>query len=135
MARTWNGLDVQARVHRAAGRAIVAVGVAAAVQTKVICHVVTGTLSRSIHVSPLMANHDGDQESAHSGADLLSSSFSLVATPTPYGPAVEVGSWVDYACVEWVGRRHVGLTEGLGAVRGIQTEKIVRQAFREEGLR
>lgn len=137
MARVWNGLEIEDRIHRASGRAIVGIGMAVAVQTKMICHVWKqgGTLRRSIHVSTPMEPHDDDQESAEMGMDLLSQGMGAEAFHGPLGFGVEVGSWVDYACVEWVGRRHPGITEGLSAVRGIQADRIVQQAFREEGLK
>lgn len=135
MARTWNGLTIQDKAHRAAGRAVIGIGMATAVEAKRLTHVVSGTLSRSIHFAPLMEMHDDDQSSAAAGADLLMTAFHTEATFTKTGPAIEVGSWLDYACVEWVGRRHPGIIEAMDSVRGIQADRIVAQAFREEGLK
>lgn len=133
MEREWYGLELQARINRAAGRAIIGIAMAVAVETKNITHVVNGNLRRSIHAAEVGYDGSPDEEEAQS-ADLLMSHFMPVATPTPFGPAVEVGSWMPYACVEWVGRGHPGITQGLESVRGIRTDVIVRRAFQEEGL-
>lgn len=135
VAREWDGLTLQARIHRACGRAIIGVGMAAAVETKRITHRHSGTLARSVHVAEAgrIADEDEDMaEAAHT--DLLMSRGFPEAKHTPDGTAVEVGSWLPYACVEWVGRGHPGITQGLEAVRGARATMIVRQAFMEEGL-
>lgn len=136
VSRRWDGLTLLERINRAGGRSIVGIGLAVSRETKIVTHVWKndGTLRRSVHVSPLKTFHDDDEHRAKT-ADLLTTSFETQATPTPYGPAVEVGSWVSYACVEWVGRKHPGVTQGLEVVRGVQADAIVAQAFREEGLR
>ena len=140
VARTWNGMSITDRVHRAGGRAIIGIGVAVATETKRITHVISGTLRRSITVSPHGTVHDSDEATAlpesQGGleADLLLSGESIEATPTLLGPSVEVGSWLPYACVEWVGRNHPGITQGLEMVRGARADAIVAQAWREERL-
>lgn len=134
MARMWNGLTIQDKAHRAAGRAIIGIGLQVAVDAKRLTHVISGTLSRSIHVAPLAASHDDDQELAESGADLMLGSSFIKPTPGPFGPLIEVGSWLDYACVEWVGRRHPGINEAMEAARGSRANRIVWQAWHEEGL-
>jgi hypothetical protein len=107
-----------------------------AVDTKRVTHVLNGDLRRSIHAAPV--NYDGSEDEGevvnNPTADLLMSKLPEMATRTPFGPSVEVGSWMPYACVEWVGRGHPGITEGLEAVRGAQTDKVVHAAFRQEGL-
>lgn len=133
MARTWNGMTIQAKVRRASGRAIVAIGMNVAVDTKRVTHRVSGTLARSVHVATIRADHEDDEQDAQ-GNDLMLLSSAAHATQTPLGLAVEVGSWLPYACVEWVGRQHPGVTVGLEAVRGVRADTIVRAAFREEGL-
>lgn len=133
MARTWEGLTFQARAHRAAGRAIIGIGMAVSADTKRLTHRVSGTLARSIHAAPIGADHEGDENSALT-QDLMMSRGFLVPTPTPAGPSLEVGSWLPYACAEWIGRDHPGITQGLEGVRGARATSIVMQAFREEGL-
>ena len=133
VARRWEGLTVQDRIHRAAGRAIVGIGVLVAADTKRITHKVSGDLARSVHAAPPSHPHDGDEEAAKNG-DLMLLPGQLKAARTPVGEVIEVGSWMPYACVEWEGRGHPGITEGLEAVRGVRADSIVRQAFREEGL-
>lgn len=133
VARTWEGVGITQKINRAAGRSIIGIGVLGAVETVRVTHKLTGTLARSVHVAPLMKYHDDDEEEAKNGADLM-----LMETPhatqTPIGPVVELGSWISYACVEWVGRMHPGVTQGVEMVRGARADAIVAQAFREEGL-
>jgi hypothetical protein len=136
MERSWLGDEVTARINRAAGRAIIGVGMQAAVDTKRVTHVISGDLRRSVHVAPV--EYEGSEDEGmvadNPSADLLMSTMPQLASPTPLGPAVEVGSWMPYACVEWVGRGHPGVTEGLESVRGMQTDRIIAAAFRQEGL-
>lgn len=136
MARSWNGMTIEQRVNRAAGRAIVAIGVNVAVDTKRVSHRISGTLVRSVHAAPAGESHDEERElrEAQQGGDLLLLGGQVHATPTPFGPAIEVGSWLPYACVEWVGRQHPGVEQGLEMARG-RVDAIIVQAFREEGLR
>ena len=134
VARTWNGVTLDAKINRAAGRSIVGIGVLASVETKRVTHKLTGTLARSVHAAPLMEYHDDDEEEAKDGSDLMLAQENLRATTTPFGPTLEVGSWISYACVEWVGRMHPGVTQGIEMVRGARSDAIVAQAFREEGL-
>lgn len=120
------------RIKRATGRAIVGIGVAVATETKRVTHVQFGDLRRSVHAAP--AGYDGGDDEVQAGRGDLLHEMVPEPTPSPVGPMVEVGSWMPYACVEWVGRGHPGITQGLEAVRGIRANSIVLQAFREEGL-
>lgn len=131
-ARTWNGITIAQKIERAGGRAIVGIGVAAAVETKKVTHVLSGTLRRSVHAAPPNEFHDDDERGAEH-ADLMIGSTPHSA-PSKFGPVIEVGSWISYACVEWVGRMHPGVTQGVEMVRGGRADMIVAQAFREEGL-
>lgn len=133
MARSWYGESFRGRVHRACGRAVVTVGTHVAVEAKRVTHVQWGTLRRSIHVAPTGYDGAGDERAAQ-GRDLLSSANPETATHTSEGAAVEVGSWLPYACAEWIGRGHPGITEGLEMVRGARVALIVKTAFAEEGL-
>lgn len=131
MARTWEGMALATRVRRAAGRAIVATGLNVAIETKRVTHVQYGNLRRSVHAAPVKYD-GGDDENRAASDDLL---FPLPEpTQTTLGPAVEVGSWLPYACVEWIGRGHPGITQGLENVRGSKMRGLVMTAFREEGL-
>ncbi len=136
--REWHGPEIQMRTHRAAGRGIISIGTHIAVATKQITHVITGNLRRSIHVAPAFyekANEDIDRTLA--GEDLLlmgAEEVEAVHSEVLGGPAIEVGSWLPYACVEWVGRGHPGITQGMEAVRGPVSYAIMKRAFREEGL-
>ncbi len=132
--RSWFGGELQMRKDRACGRAIVSIGTHVAVETKRVSHRVTGNLVRSVHAAPVGYEGGADDERMAPTADLLMAFTTIPATPTPFGPAVEVGSWMPYACVEWVGRQHPGVTQGLEAVRGLKADRIVREAFKQEGL-
>jgi hypothetical protein len=138
VARKWEGLTFMEQLNRAAGRSIVGIGQAVAVETKRVCHVgVSGNLRRSVHCAPPSADHSGDEDASQS-QDMMLAVGTVHAEEDPnglgVGPSVEVGSWLDYACVEWVGRGHPGVTQGLEAVRGARADLIVAQAFREERL-
>jgi hypothetical protein len=132
--KEWYGPELQARGHRAAARALIGFATRVAVETKMVTHVMSGTLRRSVHAAP--AHYEGayeDERRAEGGEDLLDTSMAMTATPTHAGYAVEVGSWMPYACVEWVGRGHPGVTQGLEAARPM-VGAIFQKAFREEGL-
>lgn len=133
VARTWNGMELQDRLHRAAGRSIIGIGQAIAVETKRVTHVMEGTLKRSVHAAPAGYDGSGDEDLAES-SDLMLLLGAPQAVIGPLGATLEVGSWLPYACVEWVGRQHPGVTQGLEVVRGHHADSIVFQAFREEGL-
>lgn len=133
MARTWEGLTFQARSHRAAGRAIIGMGMAVSADTKRLTHRISGTLARSVHAASPGVDHDADENEAIS-TDLMMSRGFLVPTQTAEGPTIEVGSWLPYACAEWIGRNHPGITQGLEGVRGARATALVMQAFREERL-
>lgn len=86
--RTWHGDELIARTKRANGRAIVGMGEQAAVEMETLAHVgETGILKKSIHVA--RADTGGAVD-----ADQMSSRTGLAKWQ------IEVGSWVDYACVE-----------------------------------
>jgi hypothetical protein len=132
---SWFGPEIVARINRASGRAIVGIGMAVAVETKVVTHVVSGNLRRSIHAAPVRyTDAEADLRNVESFADLMLLYGPPPPTRTPLGPAIEVGSWLPYACVEWVGRMHPGITLGLEAVRGQRAHRIVYTAFKAEGL-
>ena len=130
--REWNGPDILRRTNRAAGRGIIGFGVLVSRETKILTHKMSGTLARSVHAAPVGYElAEADESQAERGQDL-----GMIVPPpthTPAGPAVEVGSWVSYACVEWVGRGHPGVTQGLEAARP-RADAIFFQAFKEEGL-
>ena len=130
VTRTWGGDEIELRSQRAAGRAVVAIAVNAASETKRLTHRFSGTLARSTHAAPVGYEGSGDERVAR-GADMNDIPH---ATHTAEGPAVEVGSWLPYACVEWVGRGHPGVTQGVEATRGARVDAIVAAAFRAEGL-
>lgn len=133
MTRVWHGETIRRKGHRAAGRGIVGIAVAISRETKIVTDKISGTLARSVHAAP--ARYEGaeqDETDAAGGQDL--GSRIPLATPTGLGPACEVGSWVSYACVEWVGRGHPGVQQGLEKVRGPQANAIMAQAWREEGM-
>lgn len=132
-AREWHGMELSARVHRASARAILKIGETVAANTKRVTHVQFGTLRRSVHVAP--AGYDGanDERMARSG-DLQTGMTWIDRGQAGANPVVEVGSWLPYACAEWIGRGHPGVTQGLEMVRGAEADAIVFGAFKSEGL-
>jgi hypothetical protein len=135
VSKSWYGPELEAKIKRATGRSIVAIGMAIAVETKIVCHVVSGNLRRSIHAAPIRyTDADQDLRNVETYADLMLLYGPPPPTWTPLGPSIEVGSWLPYACVEWVGRMHPGVTQGLEMVRGQRADKIVFAAFKAEGL-
>lgn len=131
VTQEWYGPEFLARLNQAAGRAIATIGVNVAIETKRVTHVQFGTLRRSVHAAPATQTHDGDLNTATS-SDMLN--MAPETDESPWGPSIEVGSWLPYACVEWVGRGHPGVTEGMEMVRGARVQAIVAQAFYEAGL-
>lgn len=131
--RDWHGKSIQARVHRASARSILRIGEEIAAATKRITHVQFGTLRRSIHVAPAGYDGAGDEGAAKNG-DLMRGASWIDAGVAGANPVVEVGSWLPYACAEWIGRGHPGITQGLEMVRGVQADAIVVAAFKAEGL-
>jgi hypothetical protein len=116
---SWYGNEIVARAQKASGVAIIAIGEEVSRETKIITHVITGNLRRSVHAAPAgYGGEGGGGEGASFSGD---------------GASVEVGSWLPYACVEWVGRGHPGVTQGLEAARS-KADVIVRAAFAAEGL-
>jgi len=134
MAREWNGMGLQDRVNRASGRALVGISMQVVVNTKRVTHRISGSLARSVHAAqPMTADEEMDERLAEAGTDLALYYGMPVPVHTPMGRALEVGSWMPYACVEWVGRGHPGVTQGLEMSR-IMVNPIIEKAFREEGL-
>lgn len=81
----WNGDEIERRARRAVGRSIVGIGEMISAEAKGIVHVITGDLRRSIH------------------AAVPATMGERTATPsnvlTGDGAIIEVGSWLDYACL------------------------------------
>jgi len=132
MARDWHGMSIRHKTDRAAARALVGIGMEVARETKLVTHRISGTLARSVHAAPVGYEYAAEDARDAVEHDLLLRE-ALHPTPLPTGPAIEVGSWLPYACVEWVGRGHPGVTQGLEIGRA-KTDRYVRQAMREEGL-
>lgn len=135
MARNWKGLSIEGKKNRAAGRALVGIAMQGAVETKRETHRISGTLARSVHAAPVgYEGYDEDEQRATGGEDLLMEGMGVESIRVrPEGMVIEFGSWLPYACAEWIGRAHPGITQGLEAARG-KADRIVAQAFREERL-
>ena len=132
--REWHGDEILRKQRRATGRGIVGIAEAVSAETKRVTHVgESGNLRRSVHAAPV--GYDGSNDENLVADTDLATVITGQATTTPFGPAVEVGSWMPYACAEWVGRSHPGVTQGLEQVRGARADRIMQAAFRAEGLR
>ncbi len=142
MERSWEGIPLQARIDRANVRATISLAVHAAMATKEITHVISGTLKRSVHAAPV--GYDAEEsdlanaepvERGGLGQDLMPMFMGTeIVAVSPMGAMVEVGSWLPYACAEWVGRGHPGVTQGMEMIRGALAYSIVFKAYKEEGL-
>lgn len=109
-----------------------------AVETKTVTHVISGTLRRSVHAAPegYAPNEEKEEQDATPEQNDLMIMYPLAVeeVPTEGGLTLcEVGSWLPYACAEWVGRGHPGVTQGLELARP-RTDATVLKAFKEEGL-
>jgi hypothetical protein len=126
----WFGPEIELRMRRATGRAVIAIGVNVAADTKRLTHVISGNLRRSVHTAPADYDGSGDLKLAKE-SDIPNH---LEPTEVPEGAQIQVGSWLPYACVEWIGRGHPRITQGLEMQRGIRSYTIVREAMRQEGF-
>jgi hypothetical protein len=126
----WDGDRLELAMGEGCAGMVIELGGRIARTAKTLVHVNTGTLMRSIHAAPLMTDHTADQELARGvgpkarhargeylsdipgssvGEDLQDIRGDFIQPEevmTREGAAIEVGSWVDYACVEETGRHH-----------------------------
>lgn len=121
IAFTWNGRDIKRRARGASARGLIGFGEQMAAVAKRIVHKESGDLGRSIHVARtrslgmIVARPD----TIHQGSGAVS--------------VIDVGSWLDYACVEETGRGHFYLQPALEATR----DKMIivqKRAWKEAGL-
>ena len=115
----WHGDEIKARAERAIARGTIAIGETVASHGKRNVHVISGDLRRSIHT-------------AKSGTGGMVRA-SVQAVKTRDGAMLDVGSWLDYACVEEVGRGHAYMTPAMEQSRGTAWLSM-RAAFAAEGL-
>jgi hypothetical protein len=136
MARSWNGMTILDKKNRATARGLIGFGLQVAVETKTVTHKISGTLARSVHCAPV--GYDGEMEGDEGVAEssdmlMTGAEVSSIRRLPALGAVIEVGSWIPYACAEWIGRGHPGVTQGLELATP-SANKIFAQAFREEGL-
>lgn len=126
----WNGAIIALRVRRALGRGLIGIGEATSRLAKENAHVISGDLRRSIHTAEMFYSGAADEEAAK-GGDIPN-----IQVPTPVDSdwVLEVGSWLPYACVEESGRGHRFVGPAVEQMQGARSIKIMRQAFKEEGL-
>ena len=116
---TWNGDEAERRFRRAIGRATIATGEGVSAFGKQFVHVESGDLMRSIHTA--VARTLGEREP---------NQWNIQDRD---GAVLDVGSWLDYACVEEVGRMHQFMHPAIDAERPF-TETRFRVAFKQEGF-
>ena len=131
---SWYGEELVAKMNTATARAVISVGEHIAVETKRVTHVMSGNLRRSVHTAPKDYDGSGDEGAAGSGDMMMAGSVNEASIQTSEGPMLEVGSWLPYACAEWVGRGHPGIEQGVEMVRGERIQAIFAQSFTEAGL-
>lgn len=122
---SWNH-DILPRAQRAMGRGLIGIAERVVVDGKRNAHVITGTLRRSIHAAPVNYNGSGDEGAAQSG-DIANTDDGELTK------ALEVGSWVPYACVEETGRGHQFMTPAVSMAR-TYADDVMIMAFKQEGL-
>lgn len=115
----WKGGDVKKRVKRAYARGTIGIAEGVAGRGKVNVHKITTQLARSIHTAKVK-----------SGGNISPSQRNIL---TALGAVVEVGSWIEYACVEEVSRGHRYMQPAIEQVRG-SAHITMRKAFQEEGF-
>jgi hypothetical protein len=134
----WLGSELQLRMRAAMGKALVIMGITAASSAKQYAHVgagtaIPGTLRRSIHSAGLRHDGGSDQQMAAT-ADLENAGYEDIEWGSlGFEPALLVGSWVDYACVEESGRGHRFIQPAIESLRGEATAIMVA-AWKSEGL-
>lgn len=115
----WKGDDILRRGKRAVARGTIAIAENIGGHAKRNAHVISGDLRRSIHVA------------AHNSGGLGRATAQAAATHD--GALVDVGSWLDYACVEEVGRGHRYMQPAVEEGR-TTAHLTMRAAFAAEGL-
>jgi hypothetical protein len=122
VAKNWEGDELLARAARATGRGLVGIATSITSHAKVFVHEMSGDLRRSIHAAKPASS---GQREARTGSDAkLADDLFLL----------EVGSWLDYACVEEVGRGHQFMQPAVETVSGAEAFATMKQAWMEEGL-
>ena len=116
----WDDATTRRRFDRAVGRGTIGVAGRVETQAKRNVHVITGDLRRSIHSAKV--NTLGEE---------LASQRNVL---TSDGAITETGSWLDYACVEEVGRGHAYMMPAVESVRAVAVA-IFQESFRQEGFR
>jgi hypothetical protein len=136
---TWMGAEVEMRMRAAMGKGLVMLTTAIVALAKEYAHVgagtaIPGTLRRSIHSANIHYTGEGDMERAQAGGDIPNASV----TDIDWGalgmePTLLVGSWVDYACVEEVGRGHQFIQPAVESARA-EAVAMMKAAFKSEGF-
>jgi hypothetical protein len=116
----WHGDEIERRFRRALGRATIAVGEGVSNEAKRQVHVQSGDLRRSIHAAA-GSNVEGEPGASEENIK------------TTEGSLLEVGSWLDYACVEEVGRMHQYMHPAVGIISKTAHLTFV-EAFKQEGF-
>lgn len=131
----WKGDDVKRRAHRAIERGMIATAETAVSEAKQRVHRLTGTLSRSIHAAPAQYNGEHDHRRARI-IDLAEDGGIAQGLPTwrDDSAIIWVGSWLPYAFVEEVVRKHTYLGPAFDLAKARAVEKF-RMAFAQEGLK
>lgn len=124
VAKEWHGDEFITRARRATGRGFIGIATAMTAHAKTFVDYISGDLSRSIHAAKAASS---GQREARRGPDAQ-----MPGSKDQF--LLEVGSWLDYACVEEVGRGHQFMQPALETVRGAEAFRIMKQAWMEEGL-
>lgn len=116
---TWKGGEIEKRVKRAYARGTIGIAERVSAQGKRNVHKITTQLARSIHTAKVA-----------SGGNISPNQRNVLDA---LGAVCEVGSWIEYACVEEVSRGHRYMQPAIEQIRG-SAYITMRQAFIEEGF-
>lgn len=119
----WNGDELIARGRRATGRGVIGIGSKTADYAKTFVDVISGDLMRSITLAKSGTSGRGAMRRGSDAQTGDKDQFLL-----------DVGSWLDYACVEEVGRGHQFMQPAVEAVMGAVAFSIMKAAWEAEGL-
>jgi hypothetical protein len=101
------------------GRGTIAIGEAVVTFATQYAHVISGDLRRSIHAAKV--------------GSLGMIAVNAETAKDKNGALLDVGSWLDYACVEETGRMHQYMHPAIEQARGYATH-IMATAFKAEGF-
>ncbi len=119
--REWNGEELTRDRRRADARALIGMGTTVGIEMQNAAHVISGDLKRSVHAAKI-----------DTLGEVRASTANVQHAPDQF--ALEVGSWLPYACVE-ENRGGTHRFASLGYDLAKPTfDATMQRAYREEGM-